>query len=544
MSGKTLADLMTNSSQEVSEGSVLKAASHKGSGDFVVVAKQKWLFVTNHINLTYMLAAGMITSPAGFEKYYNDTLNLHPGWVPLFQNIVPEQALEEVVKDARHLAPCILEISLSNLFGEVFVCSNSGNWRKIPLDEEILSDDIALFLPAPLPLNVISQILFKTKEDQQKFFERASDTSNVDHTLIPTKILKTLFTKTSSFTCTPSTPPLMSNRDVFPAKSLAVGGVLAMLYHVANLSDLGVDTFQSSSAGQEVDLGVDLIKYPILAKLPSWIMSDKISHSEEMGTRIFWGVVGSLVDASSQDQRSRYSVDIVVDYLEQVLQSIHQNHAHKDFLKKIITDLRDIKGLGPGTVSSLLDKHPKPVSRSLLLFALLDTSRELFDFFAKEKLNDEDLICATILFGIRDRWLGLPIDIRVSKEFSLWVSWCMATLAQGEDGLSLGASPRRPRPLRELFQVKNKKWSKKQEEVALDICRRKKWTDLLETEICIKEEFFQPQLKKGECVFILEGDSPAITRVNHDEFMQRLCSWPPVDKKIEKQIRAQLDTKK
>ena len=48
------------------------------------------LLVTNHLNLMYMLAAGLLMPPAGFDgRYYSDTLGCFPGWIPLFVGKAP-----------------------------------------------------------------------------------------------------------------------------------------------------------------------------------------------------------------------------------------------------------------------------------------------------------------------------------------------------------------------------------------------------------------------------------------------------------------------
>ena len=47
-------------------------------------APDSGLLVTNHLNLMYILAAGLVMPPAGFgDKYYRDTLECFPGWIPL-----------------------------------------------------------------------------------------------------------------------------------------------------------------------------------------------------------------------------------------------------------------------------------------------------------------------------------------------------------------------------------------------------------------------------------------------------------------------------
>ncbi|MDE0285570.1 MAG: hypothetical protein OXN26_13610, partial [Gammaproteobacteria bacterium] len=72
--------------------------------------KRIWRLVTNHQNMYYMLAAGMVMAPAGFRgKHYSDTLCDYPGWVPLFRDKdgIPSGALHQATSERRHLLPCI-----------------------------------------------------------------------------------------------------------------------------------------------------------------------------------------------------------------------------------------------------------------------------------------------------------------------------------------------------------------------------------------------------------------------------------------------------
>ena len=66
------------------------------------------LLVTNHLNLMYMLAAGVIMPPSGFGgKYYADTLERVPGWVPLFLGKPFRSAVESSVSEAASLLSLI-----------------------------------------------------------------------------------------------------------------------------------------------------------------------------------------------------------------------------------------------------------------------------------------------------------------------------------------------------------------------------------------------------------------------------------------------------
>ena len=70
--------------------------------------------VTNHPNLMYMLAAGLLLPPAGFgARYYRDTLASFPGWIPLFAGRIPAAALRQSTGEASHLKACLLYTSPS-----------------------------------------------------------------------------------------------------------------------------------------------------------------------------------------------------------------------------------------------------------------------------------------------------------------------------------------------------------------------------------------------------------------------------------------------
>ena len=61
------------------------------------------LLGTNHLNLMYMLAAGLVMPPAAFgDKYYRDTLECFPGWIPLFIGKVPSEAIASTTREAGH----------------------------------------------------------------------------------------------------------------------------------------------------------------------------------------------------------------------------------------------------------------------------------------------------------------------------------------------------------------------------------------------------------------------------------------------------------
>ena len=76
------------------------------------------ILVTNHLNLMYMLSAGLLMPPSGFgSKYYRDTLGCFPGWIPLFINKIFNAAIETATSEADHLKPCLAQVKLNKLSG-------------------------------------------------------------------------------------------------------------------------------------------------------------------------------------------------------------------------------------------------------------------------------------------------------------------------------------------------------------------------------------------------------------------------------------------
>src|SRR5690606_14073288 len=91
----------------------------------------KWRLVTNHQNLMFMLSSGMIMPPSGFgKKYYQDTLSLVPGWIPLFPEELWKSAVDYSVAEQALLRPCYTELDLREVSGRVKVL-RAGRWEDV-----------------------------------------------------------------------------------------------------------------------------------------------------------------------------------------------------------------------------------------------------------------------------------------------------------------------------------------------------------------------------------------------------------------------------
>ena len=504
-----------------------------------------WHLATNHQNMLYMLAAGMVMSPAGFRgKHYSDSLSLYPGWILLFRDKVkiPADALNHATSERKHLLPCIASFDLSGLSGPVRMLSKDGRIRGVasPAARK-RKDDIALLVRAPLLLTLLLSINFRSSEDRHAFESAANDVSNVDLFPYRVEIAESLF----SFDTEVAWPAEQQQEqlikdisDTIPAFGQALGGVLAMLYHTANRSDLGLAVFRSAT-GAARDKENDLTQSdPILAEFRNWMDRGEISKQADIRARIFWGVIQSLVDAQTQE-RPQTPIDVAIEYLENQLDQL-QEKEFRPRLERLIADMRGFLGLGGGTITELFERHKGSLSRPLLLFCLREHCTDLLEF-SHPLLNDAEYLLAGILFGVRDTWLQLPKELR-DPDLSAYVAFRMSDAEHRKQGdnLAMGEPPR-PKPLREFFTSPNGEWSCVQKEVAVELASKCNWNDCIQTRITLAEGDLPENFERKGLQVVLPGRVMSVTgEVDEAKFLHRLGQWPPIDLQVESEVRKKL----
>ncbi len=504
-----------------------------------------WHLATNHQNMLYMLAAGMAMGPAGFRgKHYSDPLDVHPGWIPLFRDRygIPAGVLDHATSERRHLLPCIASFDLRDLSGPVRILSRDGRIRDVAsLAARKRKDDIAVLVRAPLPLSWLSSVNFRSPGDRQAFESAASDVSNIDLLSCRVEIAESLFSADTE-TAWPATQPqeqlLEDGSDSFPAFGQALGGVLAMLYHFANRSDLGLVAFRYA-AGDGHGKADDLVRSdPILAALPDWMDGGEVSGQEDFRSRLFWGVVQTLV-AEKTRERPQGPVDAALAYLEDQLDLL-PDAGFRPRLERLIADMRGFLGLGGGTVTELLERHTDTLSRPLLLFCLRGHCTDLLEF-SHPLLNDADYLFAGILFGVRDGWLQLPNELR-GPELSGYASFRMADAEHRTQGRAPAMdAPPRPKPLRELFTSPEGKWSGMMMKAAVELAGKSNWNECIRTRITLAEGDLPEAFERNGLQVVLPGRVTTVAEeVDEAGFLHRLGQWPPITPRIESDVRGKL----
>ncbi len=496
----------------------------------VGAAPEHGRLVTNHLNLFHMLAAGLLLPRSGFGgKYYQDTLDTCPGWIPLFTGRPPRSAVDHSTAEARHLRPCQVVVSLKDCAGPAMVATPGGVEQRV---WPHVGDAPLVFAPAPLAVSAIKEIVLVSRDDVTACREAAQDYANVSLDDFTTRTLKTFAAARGGLPWPP--PHVPPERDVPLAAAQAAGGMLAMLRLLANRDPgailAGGEPLGLAGCRAAFDPQDELpSRLPAtVAALPVW-MRTGLSPAPPGGGlpdidrgdagRLFWGAVDTLAagaDSAGVDEANAR----LLDYLDRESRNVAGS------LRKHVVELREtlesLTGLADLTASDLFDRFTTPFPRAMSLLFLRSTCADLLAF-EHEALTAEDRLAAALLFGARAGWLALPLPLRGGAAVSAAVSHRMAALAHrlADTGFELGPAPPRPKPLAELFAGE---WNAHQEKAAVELARRQKWTDCLQTRVKLGAGEYALKVTGGGIEILFPGEARAVgTGVDRTRFSMRLA---------------------
>lgn len=512
-----------------------------------VNAPASGLLVTNHLNLLYMLAAGMMLPPSGFgAKYYQDTMACCPGWIPLFiGKRLPADAFELSTSEAGHLRPVVVEMELTGLSGTMAAFGPEGP-REFRFPDQLDGSESVLLIPAPLPTSRIKHIAFPTPEDKRAVETEALDFANVPLQDFKRKTTKTLFAKPSDEHWPPGQGP--ADRATPLQAPFAAGGIMAMLLQFAHQGDLTVAACRSAFDPDE-DLA-PAAKESILAGLRAWMAAGTTSPQAADATTepggsadlrnvfqevLLWRAVDRLLDQKNTDP-STSAQDILLDYIGAETPKLDARL--QAGAGKLHDTLSSLTGLVDATPSELFDRHETPLARAMILFFLRDHCAELLEF-RSDRLREPDWLTAAVLFGAREGWMGLPLPLRAVPGLADGASHRMAQMAHRIAGtdLDFGTPPPRVHPLRELFGD-GRTWSAKENAAAIELAQALKW-DCVRTRITLAQGEYKLTVHGGSVHIELPGRAGLDTRVDPERFFHCLAETR-VGTTVEEKVRKTL----
>ena len=487
--------------------------------------------------------------PAGFgNKYYRDTLDCCPGWIPLFTGRPCRAAIDGALAEARHLRPCIVRISLKEFSGPVVV-ADSGGLQERRFPDEVGKTEL-LFLPAPLPTSSIEKILFRSVQERKTCEIDARDFSNVPWGDFTTRTEKPRFANASNACWPPERVPEARKAPLGPAQ--AAGGMMAMLRLMGSRNANEIPTTGEPLGISACRLAFDPSSDPapeladtILAGLGSWMhtggeprsATNAISESDgrNASRRLFWEAVGRLArEAGAAGGGSAAAV--LLDYFGDASTRIPGKLRER--VGRLRDDLESLTGLGELRTTELWKKYSTPLPRAMSLLFLRRTCAELLEFQAPE-LSEEDWLAAAVLFGAGSGWLALPLSMRGGPAVSRAVSHRMAAMSHrmAATGFNLGPAPERPKPLAEWFLGK---WSALQRSAALELAQAQRW-DCVRTRVRLGYGDYRLEVTRGGMVIVFQGEAKAVdTTVDRDRFLKLLAEEAIIDAKIEGKLVGKL----
>lgn len=519
-----------------------------------------WYLPTNQLNLLFMLAAGLVSGPAGFgRKYYGDCLGACSGWIPVFADAVPQSALQQAIAEGKHLRQVIAEIDLSSLRGSVKAVGKDGRPRSIELPQGLSENEPALLIPAPLPATWIRSIHFPSKEDRAAVEEEAADFANVPLNAYRRQVSTKLFSRQSLCPWPLVEAAALPNRDQPIYGCAAVGGAMALSFALGNRGDAtAVATrvlFDPCCEGFPGGLVQKQATEHLFGTLNRWACLDKSPVERDNQGWLLLSILSALVDAKVQGDND--SASAPPDFYQTVLDCLdveakrlagladEKGQSASKRLGGLAADLRGVLSLGAHTISELLDRHPKPFSRGLLLFFLRDRPEGLLELDSPG-LHAMDYVVAAALFAARSGWMGMPPAVRDQPGLREAVVHRMAALAQRQSGseLDLGPAPVRIAPLRELLGAVAGNRSKVQEEAALKLTRGMNWRELLSTRISLGKGDYRLKIDGQGAYLLLDGEVKAVTtEIDYESLFERLSkiSVPP---KLDAEVRGTFDRRR
>ena len=492
-------------------------------------APESGLLVTNHLNLMYMLAAGLLMPPAGFgDKYYRDPLACFPGWIPLFVGKAPREAIESATREAGHLRPVLVEVRLGALSGRVMAAAGNGlEGRCFP--DHCDGRERVLLVPAPLPTSWIESIVFPSLADKKRCEREAQDFGNVPLADFRRRTAGALFARASDAPWPPPEGP--AERSVPLAAPLAAGGAAAMLLLFGNLGEQALRACRRAFEPAD-EPGFATEDHPILAGLAPWVRdgafslpapadagTDRAGLQKASQAWLFWGAVERLV-REREKGGAQSAEDLLLDHLAAAGSRLDPR------LRAGVARLRDtlesLTGLAGATASEIFERHDTPLAHAMTLFFLRRECPDLFDY-RSERLGETGWLAAAILFGVREGWLRLPLRLRAFPGLPAALAHRMARLSHriAGTGLDLGTAPERVRPLRELLGDASA-WRAREKSAALALARAQGW-ECVHTRIRLGPGEYRLRVQGGSMLIEVSGEPRIAPEVDRARFFDLLA---------------------
>lgn len=432
------------------------------------MATNKWFLPTNTENAGMMIAQGLICDHTGFKKYYKDILSEYRGVVPVYRGADNQKlisnALDMSISEDNTLTPCLIEINLNNIESGHVSSDQEESIYISDTPQKTLHDNKILFIPAPLPLGCVSKLLFRNAGEKDTFIKNAKNIyGNVVLTSIKTEVLNKKDTKeffsiekrkspdNTSYSL-PGDSKLSSldneerNRNEFGNinlqkgadnppdynKAYSFGGLLFALFYHAKNGDLSNDIYHEVCK-------LETTSNDVIDDLPFinnyFYSTNEITSARNDLKSLFNAVLDILITKNKNQCK-----DAIIEVLRS--DELKIGNEYKDRAKQLAEKLLAFhRNISKEPVSEILRsaKVSGGKSRLELLLLVLFHRGDLSSFFDLhyDLFDEEDYILVAMLFGIRDKFKGIPKLLREYEGGQVYISNLMAQYAHNSSGTGI-----------------------------------------------------------------------------------------------------------
>lgn len=499
-----------------------------------------WRFVTNQKNMTYMLSSGLIMPPSGFgHKYYQDTLELVPGWIPLFPKAVSVEALEYVVAERpKDLNACYAELDLSGITCSAWRYA-SEQWQQIKFPEELDGTEELLLLPAPLPISLIKNtIVFAEAEHAKAFTNSFNDYGNAELTPLKASTKKPEFNKKKTLpwplVTSETTGPQPLHIDL-PAVN-AIGGAVAALAIFSQSNHVAKVAYQAIAGRISTQTAIEY-QLNLLNVVTGWTYE---IQAENAPKDTFALLVQSLYEhIGSSDYGS--ALDIILAHFAEISEIVFPDKPSalanaKDLMQLINENARTPQD----TLENLLKHYDKPLQQVLLSFVFREHLEDLWQH--PLPIQPERIAEVALLAGLREGWMSLDRLFKQQQRCDTFVPNLMAVLAHRFAGTDM-VLPKVDTPflLSEYFSTEN--WSKSRQDAAVYLARKQRWK-CVTTRISLGKGDYQLSVGAGGVDIVLDGEVKAVrTEVDREQFNAAFAQLHIIEPKLDAELRKLLGAK-
>lgn len=455
----------------------------------------QWYFVTNHQNLLMYLAMNIIhTGFVGEKKYYKDSLEDYPGWIPIFGTVVPQWARDNSTEENKILEPVLLEINLTDYVGNIWIYSTvEAQWLSTSIEQlqnekyRANFDTRLVLIPSTLATGLIKSIKLPNDETKKKIVDKAKDTNGVDLALYKILTSKQLFKPSKNkLEKSPKSVTTINYKPLpidYPLTN-SFAAIYALLSVLGNVNEPALQTLltllkhpisEESNDNSENEPNAPL--NDILANFCSWALNPT-TLIKDSASAIFIEVLEIIIRSSN----SASSKSTIITILE--------NKASDENSKQFVKDLSSMGGLGNKSFDDLMVNYSaRPLNRLLISFFYSDDLERFFEV-ETTKLSEIEIVLTAIMVAANCGWLKLPDWIKnyanMSKAMSLLMADFMQPVISESNEIALGSIDVKakqyvdfPLPVRHHLKLA---WHKKQQEAAKLLIQENDW-DCIDCEV-------------------------------------------------------------